>query len=174
MTNQYRCATLKEDMRLAWLQHVYWTRLLIVSITERLDDQQETTARLLQNPKDIAAIFARFYSCKAANEIDRLLTEHLTIGAGLITASRDGDKEKASELDHQWYLNADQMAKMFHWINPCYNYCELRKMLFVHLDLTKKQVGARLAKNHKEEIETFGMIEKEALMMADEFVLGIM
>jgi hypothetical protein len=46
-------------------------------------------------------------------------------------------------------------------------------MLFMHLDLTKKEVAARLAKKYKEDIEAFAAVEKEAISMADMFTCGI-
>lgn len=164
---------LKERMRLVWLQHVYWTRLLLISIAERLDDQADTTARLLQNPEDIANIFARYFPRQCVNEVERLLTEHLQIGAELITALRDGSKN-ADELDKSWYINAEKMAKAFNCMNPCYDYCEFKDMLFTHLDLTKKEVAARLAKKYKKDIEAFAEVEKEAICMADMLTCGIM
>ena len=81
---------LSNQMRLAWEQHVYWTRMLLISIAERLADENEVTARLLQNPADIAKIFGKYYGQEAAQTIAQLLTEHLAIGKDLITALRDG------------------------------------------------------------------------------------
>ena len=164
---------LSEKMRLAWLQHVYWTRMLLISIAERLDDQSEVTDRLLRNPKDIADIFAEYYTDGAAAEIAKLLTEHLIIGAEIITALRDGKADEAKALDEKWYKNADEMAAAFSGLNPFYKRDELQKMLYTHLDLTKDEVAARLGKAYKKDIEAFGRVEDEALSMADWFVDGI-
>jgi len=163
---------LKECMRIVWLQHVYWTRLLLVSIAERLPDQDETAARLLRNPKDIACIFAKYFPRDCVCQVENLLTEHLQIGAELITALRDGNP-KADELDKNWYINAEKMAKALHCMNPCYDFCEWKNMLFMHLDLTKKEVAARLAKKYKQDIEAFSAVEKEAIRMADMLTCGI-
>ena len=56
-----------------------WTRMLLISIAENLKDLDATQARLLENPKDIANIFRRFYGDVVANKIQQLLTEHLVI-----------------------------------------------------------------------------------------------
>ena len=159
-------------MRIAWLQHVYWTRMVLISIAERLDDQSDTVARLLQNPKDIACIFAKYFQSDCVCEIECLLTEHLNIGAELITALRDRSKN-AGELDKSWYINAEKIAKALHCMNRCYNPCEWKKMMFMHLDLTKKEVAARLAKKYKEDIKAFAEVEKEAICMADMLTCGI-
>ena len=162
-----------EDMRLAWLQHVYWTRMLLISIADRLNDQSYVTDRLLENPKDIADIFAVYYGKDVANTIDQLLTEHLKIGANLITVLRDGKNEEANILKQQWYQNADKMADAFSGINPYYRREEVRQMLYRHLDLTTQEVAMRLAANYSADIKAFGQVEKEALEMADYFSSGI-
>lgn len=165
---------LNNEMREAWEQHVYWTRMLIISICEKLADQQATTDRLLENPKDIADIFAKYYSLDVAKQIEDLLTEHLKIGAELITALRDGKTQEAEQLDRQWYANADAMAQAFSSINPYFDQGEMTNMLYDHLDITKKEVAQRLAKNYPEDIDAFDSAEEQAIAMADQFTAGIM
>ena len=161
-------------MRLVWSQHVYWTRLLLISIAERLKDQNATTARLLQNPADIAKIFAQYYPVSAAATIEQLLTEHLQIGAALITALRDEQTAQAQALTRRWYQNADQMADAFSGINPFYEREVVRNMLYTHLELTTKEVAARLAGNYPEDIAAFDQVERQAMEMADHFSAGLM
>lgn len=161
------------DMRLVWEQHVYWIRMLLISIADKLNDQTPTTDRLLRNPGDIANIFNRYYSSNVANLIQQLLTEHLQIGADLITALRDNQHNKANELTQQWYQNADKMADAFSSINPHYNRQTIQSMLYRHLDLTTQQVVKRLAGDYEGDIMAFDLVELEALEMADMFTNGI-
>ena len=165
--------SLRSSMRLVWLQHVYWTRMLLISIAERLKDQEPVTVRLLQNPADIAHIFARFYAADVARSITQLLTEHLQIGADLITALRDQKTAQAESLNRQWHRNADEMAEAFSGINPYYNRAELRNMLYTHLELTSQEVAMRLAGNYTADIEAFSKVEQEALTMAETFSSGL-
>jgi len=163
-----------KNMRLVWSQHVYWTRMLLISIAQRLKDQNDVTNRLLQNPNDIARIFANYYSENISKTISQLLTEHLEIGAALITALRDGKTSDADNLNRQWYINADKMAEAFSNINPYYNIDTMRKMLYAHLQLTTQEVSMRLAENYIADIKAFNDVEKEAMSMADYFSSGIM
>ena len=71
---------LLKHMNLVWEQHIMWTRMLLISIADNLGDLDATRTRLLENPKDIADIFRRFYGNDFANLIQKLLTEHLVIG----------------------------------------------------------------------------------------------
>ena len=162
------------DMRLAWSQHVYWTRMFLISVAERLKDQADVTARLMRNPKDIANIFAGFYAREIAYTIEQLLTEHLQIGGNLITALRDGKTAETADLTRRWYINADQMADAFSGINPYYVYEDLRAMLHTHLDLTTEEVAARLAGRYPADIEAFDRVEEASMAMADYFSYGVM
>ena len=162
------------NMREVWTQHVYWTRMLLLSIVERLKDQSEVTGRLLQNPYDIAKIYANFYDSDVPKKIAELLTEHLKIGSDLITALRDKKVKEAEDLTSRWYINADKMAESFSSITPYYDREELRKMLRSHLDLTTQEVSMRLAGKYKEDIDAFNKVEQEAISMADYFTSGLM
>jgi len=161
-------------MRLVWSQHVYWTRMLLLSIAERLKDQEAVTERLMQNPADIARIFSNYYSPDASKTIAMLLTEHLQIGADLITSLRDRKTAKAEMLNRQWYINADKMADAFSSINPFYNRKDMQEMLYDHLDITKQEAAMRLSGNYPADIKAFDKVEDEALIMADYFSTGLM
>lgn len=166
--------SLVSDMRLVWEQHIYWTRMLLISIADKMEDQAAITSRILQNPNDISAVFEKYYPTGARETIAGLLTEHLQIGAQLITALRDGEADLADSLNRQWYINADKMAEAFGNISPAYNREELRSMLYEHLDLTTGEVSMRLARNYPADIEAFNKVEREAMIMADYFSAGLM
>jgi len=170
----YRQFILTNAMRLAWEQHIYWTRLFLISTAERLRDLPDTTARLMQNPKDIAKVFAPYYPADVTDKMANLITEHLKIGGDLITALRDKKSNEANELNRRWYANANEMANFFASINPHYKLSEMQEMFKRHLDLTTNEVAARLAGRYKDDIDAFGKVEREALMMADYFSQGIM
>ena len=169
-TNQ---VNLLQNMNFAWIEHILWTRMLLISIAESLNDLEPTKARLLENPKDIANIFRRYYGNTAANTIQRLLTEHLVIGADLITALKNGEQKLAQELNTKWYKNADDMADAFSSINPFYPREEVRNMLYEHLRLTTDEVSNRLKKDYAADIKAYDMVQKEILKMSNFFVNGI-
>ena len=164
---------LLKDMNLAWEQHIMWTRMLLISIAENLGDLEATQTRLLQNPKDIARIFERYYGSTAANTIQKLLTEHLVIGKNLIVALKNKDSKLAAELNAKWYKNADDMAVAFSSINPFYSREEVRHMLYEHLRLTTEEVNSRLRKDYLADIRAFDMVQQEILNMSQFFVDGI-
>lgn len=164
---------LLEQMNLVWEQHIMWTRMLLISIAENLKDLDATEARLLQNPRDIANIFRRYYGNSIADRIQSLLTEHLTIGKDLIVALKNNNQKLAKELNDRWYANANAMADAFSSINPFYPKEQVRKMLYDHLRLTTDEVKARLRKDYSADIKAFDMVQKEILEMSQFFVNGI-
>ena len=98
------------QMNLVWFEHILWTRLFLISVAESLGDLEPTKARLLENPKDIADVFRKYYGNAIANTIQNLITEHLVIGGDLIVALKKGDQKLAQELNTKWYKNADDIA----------------------------------------------------------------
>jgi len=164
---------LREELNTLWEQHVFWTRLFLISVAESLKDLEPTKRRLLRNPVDIANVYRRFYGEDIAKRIESLLTDHLAIGGDLIVALKNGNHMLATELTQKWYKNADEMAEFFSSINPNYNKEELRRMLYTHLQLTTLEVTSRLAKDYEADIMAFDRIEKEALEMARYFATGI-
>ena len=160
-------------MRLVWLQGIYWTRMVMISIAEGLPDQEDAENRLLRNPTDLTTVFASFYSPELLILIPQLLTEHQQIDAALVTALRDGNIAEANELNGQWYDNADRLSDAFADLNPYYNREEIRRMLYAHLDLTKQQTAMRLAGNFPGDIIAFEQIEQKILTLADLLSDGI-
>jgi len=164
---------LRERFRLLWLQHVYWTRMVIIAIAAGSPDLEPTTRRLLRNAPDMGRLFGRFYGPDAATEITRLIRDHLTIAAELVTAAKAGDKRAAADAERRWYANGAEIVRFLTQLNPCWSAEGLQAMWNEHLALTKAEAVARLNGDFARDIEVFDRIERQALMMADEFAAGI-
>ena len=165
--------TLFADMREAWEQHVYWDRMAMLSITERLKDQSDVVARTLKTADGIAKVFEPYYGPAAAESIAKLFTEHIQIAGELITALRDGQADKAKALQAQWYANADKIAETFAGISTNYPVEKTREMLYDHLHLLTQMTALHLAGRYAEDIAAFDKVEQEGLAMADYFSNGI-
>lgn len=165
--------TLLNQMQRLWFEHIYWTRLLIISILNCLNDQKVTQERLLQNPCDLGCLFGQFYGRGAQKIITDLLTEHLVIGAKLVNAYKENNCQKIEKLNTQWYENADEMARAFACLNPCFVEKDLRDMFYMHLNLTKNEVSLRLEGKYREDIINFNELQEKILTMANYFTCGI-
>ena len=160
---------LRDCFRLLWSQHVYWTRIVIMGIVYDLPDLPQSTNRLLRNAPDFGKLFCRFYGEKVGNEFCRLIKEHLVIAAELVKAAKAGNSKAATVLEKKWYKNADEIVCFLNHINSCWSVECARAMWYKHLCLTKEEAIALLTKNYSDSIKVFNKIEKEAMMMADDF-----
>jgi LysM repeat protein len=160
-------------LRMLWEQHVYWTRLYIVSAVFGLPDTQATAARLMRNPADFAAALTPFYGGKTAAQFEQLFAEHLRTAAELIGYLKAGNSAAAADAEKRWYSNAAQIASFLSGINPYWQAGEWRRLLDEHLALTRDEAAATLAGQYAQSVAIFDNIEKEALEMADAMTQGL-
>ena len=64
---------LMEEMRLAWLSNIYWTRMYMMSIDADHADQQDVFERMLQTADEIVDVFAPFLSMTVTRQLQNLL-----------------------------------------------------------------------------------------------------
>ncbi len=165
--------TLSNQMRLLWEQHIYWTRMAILSTIFGSPDEKAVVDRLLQNPKDFEAALSPYYGEDNAAKFAELFTAHLTIAAELVQAAKAGDSAAADDAEKRWYANADQIAAFLGEINPNWSAQNWQKMLYDHLAMTKTEAVELLAQKYEDSIDTFDNIEQQALEMADMMTQGI-
>lgn len=163
----------RDQFRLLWSQHVYWTRMTIISMINDLPNVKPTTDRLLRNASDFAQLFKRYYKNRDAMEFGYLIREHLLIAADLVAAAKNNNQPAAEEAENRWYKNADEIICFLNHINPNWTIRQMKPMWYEHLELTKEEAVAHLKKTYKKDISIFDHIEKEALLMADAFSNGI-
>lgn len=164
---------LMNHTRKLWSQHVYWTRFFIISTAADLGDLEQVTNRLLQNPKDFARMLAPICGSKAADQFEKLFTEHLTIAAELVNAAKNKQQSAADDARRRWYKNADEIAGFLSSVNSCWCEQKWKSMMHSHLEMTEKEAGLRLSGNYAADIKMFGKIEDEALEMADYMAHGL-
>lgn len=164
---------LRDYFRLLWEQHVYWTRMVILGIVYDLPDLEQTTNRLLRNVPDFVKIFSRFYGKSIATEFGRLLKAHLVIAGELVQAAKAGDSKMVADAERRWYANANEIVYFLNHINPYWSIETMRVMWYQHLSLTEREAVAAIHGDYTKSIELFDQIEKEALIMADEFTEGV-
>lgn len=164
---------LNNQIRTLWEQHIFWTRMLINSAVFNTPDLPFVTQRLLRNPLDFQALLEPVYGRQIASGFATLFTAHLTIAAELVQAAIAGNAAAAADAERRWYQNAEQIAAFLAHINPFWSEAEWRRMLFIHLALTKDEAVAVITGNYAESIALLDRIEAEALEMADMMTEGL-
>ena len=165
---------LNEDMRLAWLNHVYWTRMYLMSAVADNADQQAVEERLLETADEITDVFARYLPIATTRQLRNLLTEHIEIAGQIIQALKAKNMTDYDALVQEWYRNANQMAALFANYNPYFESRETRNMLLNHLDLTREEIEHQVNGEYEQSIDVFRDVEQQALALADYFARGLL
>lgn len=165
---------LTESMRLAWLSHVYWTRMYLMSVDADAKDQQAVEERALQTADEITDAFARLLPLNVTRQLRNLLTEHVELTGEIIRALKSGNMENYDNLIKSWYANANQMATLLGGQNPYFGGRETRNMLLNHLDMTREEIEHQINGEYAQSIDTFRDVKNQALEMADFFARGLL
>jgi hypothetical protein len=166
-------ATLKQDMRKLWTDHVVWTRDYIIAAIAGQPDAKAAADRLLKNQEDVGNAVAKFYGAPAGQQLTTLLKEHITIAVDLIKAAKAGDKGAQQQADSRWQQNALQIADFLSKANPNWPKATLTDMMKKHLSTTTNEVVARLNKNWEADVRAFDEVYEHILHMADALSDGI-
>ena len=164
-----------DAMRKLWEDHITWTRLTIVSLSNDLPDSGPTVQRLLQNQDDIGDAIQPFYGDAAGEQLSALLRDHILIAAEIIQAAKAGDTAAQNDAIARWYTNSDDIAEFLHSANPeNWPLEEMKMMMREHLDLTLEEAVAYLTGDHAASIAAYDEIHPQALHMADMLSEGIL
>jgi hypothetical protein len=164
---------LRQAMRKLWEDHLFWTRLYIISAADDLKDLDVTTQRLLKNQEDIGNAIKPVYGEAGGNKLIDLLKEHIIGAAELVTAAKAGNAAEAEDAEKRWYVNADEIAAFLSSANPAWPGKEMQDMMHDHLSLTKTEAVQRLTGDYSSDVKTFDEIVVQILGMADMLSAGI-
>jgi len=171
--SRHSAATLHQDMRKLWTDHVVWTRDYIVAAVGDQPDAAAAANRLMRNQEDIGAAISQFYGNAAGNALTTLLKEHISIAVDIIKAAKAGDTASQQAADAKWHRNAEAIADFLSKANPNWPRATLVNMMNVHLSTTTDEVVARLTKNWDADVRAYDKVYDHILMMADALSDGI-
>lgn len=165
----------KSSMRMLWEQHVVYTRMFLISESEKLGDQDLVLQRLLQNQVEIGNAVKPFYGEENGNQLSTLLTSHIQIAGELIAALIANKTVEAEAAKVKWVANADEIATFLNAANPeHWGLEDMKMMMHEHLDTTTVEVNAQIAKDYAGSIAAFETVQTVAMKMADVLSTGIM
>jgi len=166
-------ASLKQDMRTLWTDHVVWTRDYIIAAVGNQPDAQAAANRLMKNQEDIGGAVGKIYGASAGQQLTTLLKEHISIAVDLIKAAKAGDKAGQQAADTKWQQNGVAIAEFLSKANPHWPRATLVDMMKGHLTTTTNEVVARLNKNWDEDVRAYDEVYRHILMMSDALSDGI-
>lgn len=169
----YGQMNLMNELRRLWTEHMYWTRLFIISMLSGLPDLEVTTNRLLRNPSDFSKVLEVFYGKQKAEMFQSLLEEHLKIAAVIVDQTMKGNEKVAEQYARLWYSNADHIATFLASMNPCWSEEEWKNLLYEHLKMTADELTARFSGDFISDGMIFDRIEEQGLAIADVMAAGM-
>ncbi len=165
---------LHDAMRKLWEDHVTWTRLYIVDVTEGSPEGDATAGRLLQNQVDIGEAIKPYYGDAAGSQLTSLLQDHILIAADLLAAAKAGDEQGVKEASDRWYANANDIAAFLASANPeNWPLVHMQRMMKEHLDGTLAEAVANLSRDFDADIAAYDAVHLQILEMADMLTDGI-
>lgn len=175
MMNEYyeMLFDLTEYMRMLWQQHIFWTRMVILSIIHDLPELESATQRLLRNAADFAGALQPFYGEATARAFENLFRDHITIAAEYVNAANAGDTQQINTIWERWVDNANRIADLMGNINPNWTAEDWSAMLVEHLELLANNVNDLIEQNYQAAVDGFDDIEMQAMEMADMMAEGI-
>ncbi|MEW9674098.1 glycosyltransferase [Ammoniphilus sp. 3BR4] len=162
------------EFRRLWIDHVLWTSNYITSATTAgAEDQKDVLSRLLKNQEDIGNAVKPVYGEEAWNKLTDLLKELIVIAGKIVDAAKNGKKALVDQLIKEWYRNADDIAAFLSGANPYLKKEDLKKLLFMHLELVTNDLSASLAKDWDARIASIDEGVTHIILMADAISVGV-
>ena len=161
-------------MRELWLDHVVWTRLVIVSTAANLPDLDATTQRLLQNQTDIGNAVKPYYGEAAGEKLTGLLRTHIIGAAELLAAAKADDSTRLDAAKKAWSVNGEEIAAFLSAANPKnWSLNDMQSMMREHLELTLTEAVDQLQGRYARSVEDYDRVKDEILKMADMLSDGV-
>lgn len=166
-------SSLKEQMRMAWLNHIIFLKMGLTAFLENLASQNAWKNAVKQNADTILDLFRERYPESIMRRLELLMSDHIRLTYE-VAAELKKDPTATTETMQDWYINAEEMASLLSRQTPAYEEEELRKMLYQHLDAVRQQTEAYLDGDYETDIRIFMQSEKQILELADFLTAGLM
>lgn len=167
-TPQEKKEDLSEEMMRTWLEHVYWHRMLMLSMPTEVsadmqsENVQATKERLMRNVGEIVNLFQGYLSQTQRNQLRDLLLEHEAIAGEMMELLMKKDMDAYQREVSAWYENAAKTAALIAKALQPGNEAEIRRLLFEHLDLLRQEMEEYFNGDYKKSIETLDIAAEQA------------
>ncbi|HEY6054556.1 MAG TPA: hypothetical protein VIU86_11530 [Gaiellaceae bacterium] len=164
----------RTQMRQLWVDHVVWTRMVIVAFAAGSPDLKAAETRLLRNQVDIGNAIKPYYGAAAGSKLTALLRQHILEAVPVLAAAKAGDTAKLAAAQKAWYANANVIARFLSSANPKnWPLADTQMMMKMHLDLTTAEAVARLKGQWAADVRAYDKVQAEIMQMADALSSGI-
>ena len=121
-----------------WLEHVFYTREVLLAYFAAKPDLPVALNRLMQNQADLGAYFGQFLGRQTGDAIHQLLVEHIQGAVALVQHLSDSPSV-VNEYRQKWYANGQQIGES---LNKVLGITGGPDMMHAHLQATEEEAGA--------------------------------
>ena len=158
-------------LRKLFTDHAVYTRFVILSIENNLDDIDVMLKRLLINQDDIGEYLGYILGkTRICLKLSKLLKEHILL-AGRVIKMSYGHKKGTAKIIKKLFANGDKISELLHSIAP--EKLPLRtliKMFRMHNKFVISMVKARLSKSWSKDQKLYDAYYNEMLDMANAII----
>lgn len=154
----------RATFRKLWSDHANYTVFVIKSIIDGAGDSKFLIPRLMQNQTDIGDQLKEFIPDKQANELIKLLKEHISLAGEVVSLVKN--KMNTTNKVEELYNNGDRIGKFLTSLNPII-LKDARQMFEDHNTMVIEMAIARFKKDFAKEIKIYDDYYNQILMMSD-------
>lgn len=159
----------RDGTRKLSLDQVLWTRALLVSIVNGLDDRRATKHRLMMNQMQLANRLLRYEEEGARRQLEIKLKRHAENMEEYMVAAKQGQSHH--EMKTLIALNADSAKDLAQFLAPFggdfWSEDMLVKELQHHVKMTINETDLYVERSHSESIKQYDAIQVQAIKMSD-------
>ena len=150
-----------------WVDHITWTRMVIMGTFDSLPGNDAYKARLIQNYFDMEDALEPYYGDEA-EEWGELIEEHLLIAVEILDAAKAGNTAALEDAKARWYDNGHELADFMAEMNPDFWPADMGDPMWIeHLDATFDEAVAHLTGDFTGDVEAYDRVVDLAMEMAD-------
>jgi hypothetical protein len=173
ITSVTRKAELRTTLRRLFDERSAYMRNAIISTLGNASDVGPVTARLMRNQDDIGGALKPYYGEGVSARLTALLKEQITLGGAVTKAAKTGEKARLAAARKNWADNGVAIAALLSEVNPSWQKAEMEQMLQKHIDLTMRDITARLLNDWPADIRAYDDGHQHMLTFADTLADGI-
>lgn len=166
-------AALSSALRRVWVDYISWMTALIYTILFGTHDQAAIEARLRQNAKEYADIFAQFYGEDAGVRLRELFEQFQAEMAALILAYKENDISDINDHRQAIYALGDDLARVLSQLNPYWDEATLQIGLFEIVNQFEDEIAHIGRQEFEQSIEAYDRLLDQAYQIADELTYGL-
>jgi hypothetical protein len=158
-------------MNTLWSQHMAWTYAVVNDFATGSPSLNASIDRLLQNQKDIGNAVRPYYGKAAADQLTKLLTEHIQLAVPVLQAAKAGDTVALNTAVANWQANAKQIGTFLAKANPAWKGAP--NLLKAHITGTIAYATDAIKGDHAKAVADYDKAEKHMLMLGNVLSAGL-